>query len=230
MTSTGPRLLVIGLTGPIAGGKSLVASMLSELGAQVLDADRISHDVLGSDEIVKQVVANWGLDVLDDKGQLDRKKLAEEVFADVEEVRRLESIVHPEVCRRIISAIETERARSEQDGPPAGGRSVDPQRRIVIDAPLLFEAGLDQQCDCIVFVDAPEEVRVQRALKTRDWDRKELHKRERHQKSSSSKCNRADIVITNNDSTSELQKQVEKLWSDLSHHVFRPVSRSPGED
>ena len=207
--STGPRLLVIGLTGPIAGGKSLVASMLSELGAQVLDADRISHDVLGSDEVVTQVVAHWGAGVLDDEGQLDRKKLAEVVFADVEEVRRLESIVHPEVCRRIVSAIETERARSGQ------GRPADTPRRIVIDAPLLFEAGLDQRCDCIVFVDAPQEVRVQRVLKTRAWDRKELHKRERHQKPSSFKCNRADIVITNSDSIEELQKQVKKLWDDL---------------
>ena len=84
-----------------------------------------------------------------------------------------------------------------------------------------FEAGLDQRCDCIVFVDAPEEVRVQRVLKTRDWDRKELHKRERHQKSSSFKCNRADIVITNSDSIEELQEQVEKLWDSLARHVFR---------
>jgi len=204
VTMTSKRtVLVVGLVGGIASGKSSVAEMLGEMGAQVLDADRINHEVLRQPEVVEEVVEQWGPDVLDGQGQVDRKKLADKVFEADDAVKKLESIVHPDVCRRIERAVEVERSKEST--------SV-----VVIDAPLLVEAGLDGQCDRIVYVDAPEAVRVQRVLADRGWDRKELCRRESHQKSLSYKRNHADIVITNGHSTGELRKQVERLWDELS--------------
>jgi len=198
-----PSVVVVGLAGGIASGKSLVASMLGELGARVLNADEINHEVLRETKIVARIVERWGRDVLDDSGEVDRRKLAEKVFNDVEEVRTLEGIVHPEVCRRITAAIEEEKDRG-RDGV------------VVIDAPLLFEAGLERQCDRIVFIEAAEEVRLERVTRNRNWNGKELARRERHQKPSSYKKEHADIVIRNSGSTGALREEVERLWQDLT--------------
>ena len=196
-------ILVVGLAGGIASGKSLVASMLGDLGARVLNADEINHEVLLEPEIVKTIVAEWGADVLDAHGRLDRRKLGEMVFSDVRQVKKLEGILHPEVLRRILAAITEESARS-------------PRRVVVIDAPLLFEAGLSRECDLIVFIDVPEDIRLERTMLNRHWDRKELLKREKHQKPSSYKRAHADIVLTNSASAAELKTRVEKLWDDLT--------------
>jgi dephospho-CoA kinase len=194
---------VVGLAGGIASGKSLVASMLAELGARVLNADEINHEVLQEPAIVREVVANWGEEVLNERGELDRRELADKVFGDEREVKKLEGILHPEVLKRIMAAIAEEEAR--------GGVGV-----VVIDAPLLFEAGLAEECDRTVFIEAPEEARLERVKRDRKWDSKELSRRERHQKPLSFKRGHADVVLMNGGSTGELRKQVERLWQDLA--------------
>ena len=195
-------MLVIGLAGGIGSGKSLLASMLGELGARVLNADEINHEVLRRKDIVERIAARWGDDMLDESGRLNRSKLAAKVFQDESEVRELERILHPEVCSRIRRSIAEE---SESDKI----------RAVVIDAPLLFEAGLAELCDRIIFIESPEEARRERVTRERGWDSEELSRRERHQMSSSDKKERADIIISNSGSKEDLRKQVERLWEGL---------------
>lgn len=200
------RILVVGMAGGIGSGKSLVASMLGEMGATVFDADAINHEVLRSPDVVDGIRRRWGQDVLDERGQVDRRKLGAKVFQEESQVRELERIVHPEVIARIRKEID----RRRLEGPSGV---------TVIDAPLLFEAGLDRMCDFVVFVEAPEVVRRERVREKRNWDEKEVARRERHQKSLSWKRDHADSVIENTRSVEEVRRQVEALWTELSRRV-----------
>ncbi len=123
---------VIGLAGAIGAGKSTVAGILGEAGCLVSDADRLAREVLAESDVVAELVSWWGSGVLDADGRPDRKAIAEIVFADPEARQRLEDLVHPRV--------HAARAAAFASAPPD-------TPALVIDAPLLFEAGLAAECD-----------------------------------------------------------------------------------
>jgi dephospho-CoA kinase len=195
---------IIGLLGGIASGKSMVAEQLACCGAEVLNADKIAHEVLQRPEIEAAVRGRWGNAVFDDAGRIDRKRLAELVFAPPPEGpqdrKYLEELTHPEVIRIIKERLD-EAAKS---GIPAA----------VIDAPLLSEAGLDKLCDKLIFVDAQNELRLGRAI-ARGWKREDFAAREDAQKSLDFKRNRADLVIDNSGSPEQTQAQIGRLWQNL---------------
>ncbi|MGB0714586.1 MAG: dephospho-CoA kinase, partial [Phycisphaerae bacterium] len=125
---------VIGLTGSIAAGKSTVANVFGACGAMVIDSDKASHEVLQSEQVKKELVAWWGETILDDDGNVDRKAVAAVVFKNPDELKRLEGVIYPRIEMR-----RQEKITAAQKDPAV--------RAIVIDAPKLIEAGLDQICD-----------------------------------------------------------------------------------
>lgn len=184
---SGSYMTVIGLTGGIASGKSFVASCLVRLGAQPIDADRIAHEVLCNPNVVSRIVGQWGDSVLDQSGKIDRSLLGEKVFSDSAnskaQLELLESITHPEIRRRILERLEEL-------------KSLPGVELIVLDIPLLFEGGWEQECDEVIFVDASLDVRKQRAA-ARGWDDDELQTREESQIPVAEKKSKASWTIDN---------------------------------
>jgi dephospho-CoA kinase len=195
---------IVGLLGGVASGKSLVARQLCELGAGLLDGDRAGHEVLQLPEIERQVRQNWGDAVFGAEGRVNRKALGKIVFAPPPEgprqLQRLEQLTHPEIGVRLQRQAE-DLARE--------GRKV-----AVLDAPVMLKAGWDKFCDRIVFVDAPREVRLARAI-GRGWNQEDFAAREAAQESLEVKRAHADTTIDNSGSPEATQAQVKRLWDHL---------------
>ena len=194
-------MLVIGIAGGVACGKSLVAGQFGELGATVLDADKTGHEVLRL-EIVKEAIRNeFGDSVFAADGEVDRGLMAAVVFDSDDEsaLKRLETITHPVIRRRMLERLN----ELANDGLT---------RAVVLDVPLLFESGYDRLCDRIVFVDVPLTVRVSRAMQSRGWDEHEIERRESRQIPLAEKMQRSDERIDNSESSANTFKQVRALW------------------
>ena len=195
---------VIGLTGGIASGKSTVAAELAALGAVVLDADRAAHQSINRPEVKQTLVERWGEAILDRSGEADRQAIAERVFSpsdvDNQELEFLENLLHPLVSQQFKSEL-TELA---QRGAAAA----------VIDAPLLLDAGWEDLCDFIVFVESNEQDRVQRAG-PRNWSHSEISRREAAQMPIDEKRRRATHVIRNLGSRGDLQGEVRTFWDSI---------------
>lgn len=197
--------IVLGLLGGVASGKSVVAAQLEELGAGRLDADRAGHEVLKLPEVEAALRGRWGDGVFGDDGHVVRSAVAKIVFAPTDEGRRelafLESVTHPRIGERL---------RAEAERLAAAGYKV-----LVLDAPVMLKAGWDAMCDAIVFVDAPRDVRLQRA-RGRGWTAEEFTRREQAQESPETKRKRADYVIDNGGSIDSTRAQTADLWRKLA--------------
>ncbi|MEX0937807.1 MAG: dephospho-CoA kinase [Pirellulales bacterium] len=195
---------IIGIVGGIASGKSLVAEQFQSLGAGLLDGDRAGHEVLKDAEVCRQIRDRWGPGVFDQEGNVVRSELARIVFGAApegpRELRHLESITHP----RIRAALERQKLQLEQQGYPAA----------VLDAPVLFKAGWETFCDIIVYVEAPTELRLARALR-RGWSKEDFYSREAAQEPLEWKRGRADRVIDNSGSVDATRSQVAEIWHSL---------------
>ena len=193
---------IIGLTGGIGSGKSAVASVFQEHGCVVANADENAKAVLRDSEVRNQLVAWWGSKVLDFDGHVDRKMLANIVFNDSSAREQLEKLVHP-------------RARQIQEAQfknaPQGTRA------LIIDAPLLIEAGLDALCEAVVFIEASREIRIERVKKTRGWTEEELTRREVAQLPLDTKRNKADYVLINEGTLDEVHNQVKQILEDMNN-------------
>ncbi len=195
-------LPVIGLTGGIGAGKSRVAAVLRELGCVVSDADVTAKAMLDDDSVRSTIAGWWGDEIFDADGHVDRAKVADRVFADPAELQRLEELLHPMV----------ERMRNVQfDAAPEGTVA------LVIDAPLLLEAGLGDQCDAVLFVDAPDAIRHSRLIENRGWTVEEIDRREAQQMPLDSKRSRAHHVIQNHGGIEDLREQVERILKTIVH-------------
>jgi dephospho-CoA kinase len=196
---------VIGILGGVAGGKSLVARQLAELGAGVLDADGAGHAVLRTPEVEQAARRRWGDAVFGPDGRIDRARLAGIVFAEGPEAARerkyLEELTHPEIGRRL--------------GEQAERMAAEGVRAAVLDAPLLVEAGWDAICDRLVFVEAPREIRLARA-RQRGWTDAEFSAREGVQAPLDLKRGRAGVIIDNAGTPTETRAQVERFWHTLT--------------
>jgi dephospho-CoA kinase len=194
-------MIIIGLVGGVASGKSAVAAALAERGAVVFDADKVGHQVLEEPAIRDELINRWGRDILGPDGRIARPAVAARVFGHSEaaaERRWLEELVHPRIRERIVAEV----ARLPDDSVPA----------IVIDAALLFESGWNDVCQVVAFVDAPRDERLQRAL-TRGWTAEEFSRREAAQMPIEEKRTLASQVIDNSGSLADLQAEVAKFWS-----------------
>jgi dephospho-CoA kinase len=200
-------MLIIGLIGGIASGKSAVAAELARLGATVLNADQAAHRVINYPEVKQQLVERWGPEILLTDGEVDRKAVAARVFAALaaaaEDREFLESLLHP----RILLEFEAELKQLENAGLHAA----------VIDAPLLLEAGWDEVCDILLFVDSPREGCQRRAETLRNWTSADFAAREAAQMPIEEKRRRATHVIANDGTLAELHQRVRSFWQSLGN-------------
>lgn len=197
--SNWPGKYVIGLTGNIATGKSVVRRMLEHLGAYTIDADALAHRVISKGAPGYQpVLDTFGKWLLDRESQIDRKKLGRLVFGDPEALAQLEGIIHPFVGQAI--DILVRRAR---------------QKVVVVEAIKLLESDLRAQCDTIWVADAPQDVQVERLMRKRGMSREDALQRVQMQAAQKTKLDAANIVITNNGSYDELWKQVSQAWKKI---------------
>lgn len=190
--------VIIGLLGGIASGKSTVAGFLRNLGARVVDADRLAHEVLERPEVVQRLVGAFGPAVLDPGGGVSRRMIGKIVFADGDALAKLNAIVHPKVREQIRSEIA---AATEQ--------------LVVLDAPLILEGELAQIVDVLVYVQSPQSARRHRATRRSGWTSEEHELRESRQASLKEKRRRAALVIENDGSLAELKEKVGKLHGEL---------------
>jgi len=197
------RSLLVGLTGGIATGKTAVASMLSELGAPLVDFDVLARRVVEPDRPAwRDIVAYFGEQVLSDDRTLDRARLGEIVFADAEKRKRLESFTHPRISELFIA--EVQRIRED-----------DPEAVIQVAVPLLLEANMQFMFDHLVVVFAPEEVQVERLMRRDGISRSDAEARLRAQMPIADKLDYADSIVDNSGSLEDTRRQVEDLWARL---------------
>lgn len=201
-----PRLPVIGLSGGIGSGKSAVAARLAALGCLVIDSDQRARLALDRPEVRDQLVSWWGDNVVGPDGRIDRSRISEIVFGDPDQKARLEALVHP--------IVRQDRAAMIAEATQVSGNDPRRFRAVVIDAPLLFEVGLDRECDAIIFVDAPDDQRRQRVQRSRGWSEAELARREAAQWPSDRKRAAATHIVNNADGadpTPELERVLQSL-------------------
>jgi dephospho-CoA kinase len=197
------RMKTIGLVGGVASGKSLAAKMLVELGAGLLDADRTGHAVLAEDAEVHQALhERWGDAVFAADGSVDRAAVARRVFADDDTAKAdrefLEGLLHPRIRRRL----EALRNQYAAENKPA----------VVLDAPVLLEAGWGPMCDLLLMIDASRDVRLQRA-RQRGWSEAEFDRREAAQWPVDAKRRASHFLISNDGTEDQLRPSVREFWS-----------------
>jgi dephospho-CoA kinase len=190
---------VIGILGGIGSGKSTIAAEFAKLGCKVIDADRIAHELLEEPPVREKIVSLFGQAVLDSSGKIDRRKLAEVVFADDHMLASLNRIIHPLVLQRTKELIERSKSQNQI-------------KAIVLDMPLLVEVGWHKRCDKLIFVDCEQKLRQERAKKM-GFNKKQIKIRENFQISLDSKASLADNTIENNSDFSAIAKQVTGIFS-----------------
>jgi len=204
---------VIGICGGIGSGKSAVAAAFRALGCEVCVSDDVARAVLEQPEVRAAVTARVGRDIARADGSIDRAALGRAIFADAALRADIEKIMHP----RIEAARRVQFAKA-----PVSTRA------FIIDAPLLLEVGLDRECDAVVFVDAPRDLRVKRVTATRGWDAGELDRRERAQMPLEAKRSRSTDAIVNDCDAVELARRVEGVLDAIIARGPNPDRRGPG--
>lgn len=196
---------VLGILGGIASGKSLVSRELARLGAEVIDADRLGHEVLREPDVIAAAQSRWGDVVLGTDGELDRRQIAQIVFSQtpqgITERQFLEQLTHPRIAAKMRDQISQLATQGAVDA-------------VVLDAALLLEAGWDEYCDQILFVDAPLEIRQARAA-SRGWSPEDFAAREAAQRSLAEKRSRSTVVIDNSASPEKTIAQIQRFWNSL---------------
>ena len=207
MSSRWPGKYIIGLTGNIAVGKSVVRKMLEHLGAYGIDADQLAHRAIAKGAPgYRPVVETFGKWILTPSGEIDRLKLARLVFSDPDAMRRLEAIVHP----LVLQAIDYLVRRSKR-------------KVVVIEAIKLLETELHDWCDAIWVVDAPPELQIQRLIHKRGLRESEAYQRILAQPPQSEKVARADVVIRNDGEFEQTWKQVLEAWKRIPAEFREPA-------
>ncbi|KAA1259000.1 Dephospho-CoA kinase [Rubripirellula obstinata] len=197
-------MIVLGIVGSIAGGKSTVARYLQESGAAWIDADSLAKQSLDLADVKEKLVLRFGNQVLNAGGGIDRAEIGSIVFgndqASQAELRYLESIVHPIVRNQVLQKLKSNASSGVQVS--------------LLDVPLLFESGWDRCCDEVWCIDADPEIRAARAA-NRGWHPDEIVKREQRQLPIATKIQLSNRVIQNNGSMEELHQRVDQHWQSL---------------
>lgn len=190
----------IGVTGGIGSGKSTVSGRLAELGAFIVDADKIAREIVEPGQPALAELDHAFDGVINPDGTLNRQELARQAFATKEKTQVLNNITHPRI-----------RARTEElfDQAEAQGEPV-----VVYDMPLLIENGEAEKMDAVWVVDAPDEVRIQRLVDHRGLDEDDARRRISAQIDRETRLAAADIVLDNGGSVEELLAQVDKAWQE----------------
>ena len=197
-------MLKVGLTGGIGSGKSTASRYFESLGAFVLDADEEAKNLIMSNETVQhELISEFGTDIIDGTGRVNKKKLARIAFQDEDHQQRLNSVVHP----YIFNLIDKEFNRVFNDKKHGV---------FIVDAALIYETGFDAHLDYVIVVTAHLKNRMERALGRETLSREEILKRVGFQWPEEEKVNMADFVVHNDGTEAELQKKIESLIKKLT--------------
>ncbi len=200
-------MIIIGLTGGIASGKSTVANILQELGGIIVDADQLAHELIEPEKPAwKDIVKEFGPEVLDEKNYINRGKLGEIVFNHPEKLRRLNQISHP----RVKEALEE---RIRQIG------TLDPEALVVLEIALLLEAHMEDMVDYVWVVWVDEQTQMERLMARNHYNSEEALKRIRSQIPLNEKAKRADFVIDNNHTPLQTMAQTKKYFAQIKEKV-----------
>ncbi|WP_312099567.1 dephospho-CoA kinase [Corynebacterium dentalis] len=189
----------IGVTGGIGSGKSTVSKRLQELGAVIIDADKVAREIVEPGQPALKELDEAFAGVLNEDGTLNRAELARQAFATPEATEKLNSITHPRIRERTNGLF----AQAEQAGEDV----------VVYDMPLLIENGETSRVDHVLVVDAPDEVRVRRLVESRGLDESDAKARIKAQIDRESRLAAADTVLDNGGTVDELLAQVDQFWS-----------------
>lgn len=196
-------LKVIGLTGGIASGKSTVSTLLKSLGAVIIDADEISRKVMKKNtKVFDEIVEYFGDNILDKDGNIDRQKLGQIVFSNVDDLKILNDITHPAIINEIKKNLLILSKKKEPI--------------VVIDAALLLESGLDNLTDKIWLVKASEETQLKRLMRRDNIDERQAINRIKSQMPLKEKLKYADKIIDNDGNIEYTKKQVDNFWKELT--------------
>jgi dephospho-CoA kinase len=192
--------MAIGLTGGIGMGKSEAARCFKKLGVYVIDADKISHIITkrGSSAL-KELVEKFGKKIIRKNGTLNKKFFAEIIFNDKREKVKAEKILHKQIISKIKSDVKKKGEKYN----------------ILIDAPLLFETGLDRVCDKVLVISTNKKTQIERLKKRQNFNNQDIEKRIKSQMPIKEKIKKADFVINNNSGKKELEEQVNKIFLKL---------------
>ena len=200
--------MIVGLTGGIVGGKSTVASMFRDLGAKIIDADKLGHSViLPNKPAWKKIVKIFGKDILQNDLTVDRRKLGKIVFTNQALLKKLNEITHPEITKMIKKEINL-------------GKNIthNQEKILIIDAALIYEAKIDRLMDKIIVVYIDEDEQIKRLVMRNNLSREEALQRIKSQMPMKEKVKMADYVIDNSSSLDKTKEQVEKIWQNLVSH------------
>jgi dephospho-CoA kinase len=204
-------MLLVGLTGNIASGKSTVAQLFGQWGATLIDADVLARQAVDVGmPAYHAIIERWGEGVTAPDGPIDRRELRQRVFSDSEQLEALNAIVHPEVQRLRDELVDDARRRGD--------------RIVVCDIPLLFERRLADQFDRIVLVDAPRPVRMDRLVRDRGLETAEAMKMIASQMPAELKRARADYLIDNTGTPRELEARAREVWHALERDAVPAAS------
>ncbi|MFK4785883.1 dephospho-CoA kinase [Fusobacterium sp. MFO224] len=187
--------MILGLTGGIASGKSTVSNYLKKMGIKIIDADLMAKEISEKKEIKEEIALKLGKDLLNSSYEIDREKLKKIVFKNKEKLEVLNKIYHP----RIREEFKKIKENSNKDDI------------IVFDVPLLFETGIDKECDKVILIFIKEEIQIKRLIKRDGIDRELAIQIIRSQMSQEEKKNKADIIIYNNGSLDNLKEETKKV-------------------
>jgi len=195
-------IYLIGLTGNIATGKSLVARMLRELGAHIIDADALVRELERKGTgVYESIVAEFGTGILRADGEIDRAKLGTLVFTDSAALGKLEAIVHPAVGQAIDQQISNVRSQMSNE-----------RKAVAVEAVKLIEAGLHKRCNAVWVVTARPEVQLERLMRTRSLSEADARQRIESQPAQAEKAALADVLIENNGTVADLRARVHQHW------------------
>ena len=191
--------MIVGLTGGIASGKSTVSNYFREFGAEVLDADVVAKELSEKEENVAKIIEIFGNEILDENGNISRKKMSERAFLEKDKLKQLNELLHPQV----IEVFKNKKENTKED------------EIVIFDIPLLFEAGMENLCDTVIVVYISKRVQLERMMKR---DRHGIDLAERiieSQMSMSDKIDKADIIINNNCTLEDLKNNVNVVYYNL---------------
>jgi len=209
------RLLIVGLTGGIASGKSEVARELERLGATVIDADRVARDVvLPGTDAYKELVEEFGHGILDGDGKIDRAALSRLVFTDDARLNRLNQITHPHIIAGIIGDVNRFAVGLKPNDVPA----------VIVDAALIVDIGASGVFDLVVVVTADDDVRAVRLVRDRGMSEREARSRIESQVLDCKRIKIADTIVHNNSTMEKLASRVSEVWSEIERRAVRRYS------
>lgn len=197
--------LIIGLTGGIVSGKSTVARMFKDLGAKIVDADKLGHKViLPQGAAWKRIIKIFGKDILQKDQTINREKLGKIVFANQNLLKKLNKITHPEIIKLIKKEINLAKDDSKEE-----------KKILIIDAALVYETKIDRLMDKIIVVYLDEEEQLKRLIKRNNLSKKEALQKIKSQIPLKEKIEIADYVIDNSNSLGKTKEQVETIWQKI---------------